>query len=47
MELNNFYKNVVPVADFYDQRKMLTSVGHLKMGSKEDNSVDYKLGTST
>ncbi|XP_065199717.1 adenylate kinase isoenzyme 5 isoform X2 [Planococcus citri] len=26
MELNNFYKNVIPVADFYDQRKMLTSI---------------------
>lgn len=26
MELNNFYKHVVPVADFYDQRKLLVSV---------------------
>lgn len=26
MELNNFYKNVTPVSDFYDQRGMLISV---------------------
>ncbi|VVC25870.1 Hypothetical protein CINCED_3A019684 [Cinara cedri] len=26
MELNNFYKNVTPVSDFYDQRSMLISV---------------------
>lgn len=26
MELNNFYKNVTPVSDFYDQREMLISV---------------------
>ncbi|KAK7604835.1 hypothetical protein V9T40_006021 [Parthenolecanium corni] len=26
MELNNFYKHVVPVADFYDQRKLLVSI---------------------
>ncbi|XP_025198830.1 adenylate kinase isoenzyme 5 [Melanaphis sacchari] len=26
MELNNFYKNVTPVSDYYDQRKMLISV---------------------
>ncbi|XP_025405073.1 adenylate kinase isoenzyme 5 [Sipha flava] len=26
MELNNFYKNVTPVSDFYDQRGMLISI---------------------
>lgn len=26
MELNNFYKNVIPVADYYDQSNMLISV---------------------
>lgn len=26
MELNNFYKNVVPVADYFDQSNMLISV---------------------
>lgn len=27
MELSNFYKNVMPVADYFDQRGMLISVG--------------------
>jgi hypothetical protein len=26
MELNNFYKNVMPVADYFDQRGMLYAV---------------------
>jgi hypothetical protein len=26
MELNNFYKNVMPVADYFDQRGMLHAV---------------------
>lgn len=26
MELNNFFKNVIPVADYYDQRKVLVTV---------------------
>jgi hypothetical protein len=26
MELNNFYKNVMPVADYFDQSNMLISV---------------------
>lgn len=26
MELNNFYKNVMPVADYFDQRGMLCAV---------------------
>lgn len=26
MELNNFYKNVMPVADYFDQRGMLITV---------------------
>lgn len=28
MELNNFYKNVMPVADYFDQREMLHAVSY-------------------
>jgi hypothetical protein len=28
MELNNFYRNVMPVADYFDQTNMLIAVSH-------------------
>lgn len=35
MELDNFFKNVMPVADYYDQSDMLIAVSTMKLISTE------------
>lgn len=44
MELNNFYKNVTPVSDFYDQKGMLISVGGF--GEKPKQNLIYYVSGS-
>ncbi|KAG8325279.1 hypothetical protein J6590_071937, partial [Homalodisca vitripennis] len=44
MELSNFYKNVVPVADYYDQRGMLIAKGLTLM--HVDNGARTYIATS-
>jgi hypothetical protein len=45
MELNNFYKNVMPVADYFDQRGMLYAVSYtvpvLKLSSVSSGTIGF------
>lgn len=36
MELNNFYKNVIPVAEYFDQSNMLISVSLFTIYATDD-----------
>ena len=43
MELDNFYRNVMPVADFFDQRQMLVAVStQLKKNTQKQLFVACK-----
>lgn len=40
MELNNFFKNVMPVADYYDQSDMLIAVNY---SNQMNHEIPFKL----